>query len=355
MLVDRYINAEILRPFLGGLGLLVLIFVGYVTTVQLQLAAQGQMNLATAFNLVALNTFVTLEVLMPSALFFSVLAAISRLHRDAEMHVLHACGISRRRILGAVFQLSLLVAVITGFISIEGRPWAYREMYRLEAEAAARFDLKKMATGKFVNMGNSDYLFIAEDIDLEQGLHENVFLHQQHPREQRTEIIVAERAALPALNPGAALTAHFYRGYHYLLDRRTSRDITVRFDHLTIDMEHDEDLVNYRRKAETTAQLGQSDQAKDIAEYQWRLSTPLATLLLALVAVPLGRSNPGDSRLRCFFMASALYVVLFGLTSVTRTFIEQGRIPTVPGLWSAYAFIFLVLMYLLRRPGTGPE
>ena len=353
MLIDRYINSEILLPFVSGLGLLILIFVGYTATVQLNLAAQGQLSAAAALELIALNTFVTLEVLMPSALFFSVLAAISRLHRDQEMNVLYASGISRLRILRAVFQFAVVVALITGFISIEGRPWAYREIYRLEAEAAARFDLKKMATGEFVSMGTSDYIFIADDIDLGQGLHKNVFLHKKHRGEGRTEIIVAKQAALPELNPGEARNARFYHGYHYLLDQRESQDVTVRFDYLSVDMGNSEALGNYRRKAETTAQLGKSGEPKDIAEYQWRLSTPLATLLLALLAAPLGRSDPRQPRLRSIFTAISVYVAMFGLTSVTRTFIEQGRIDTFPGLWSSYAIIFIVLLLLLRRPGTN--
>ena len=167
LIIDRYISKEILRPFLGGLGLLVLVFIGYSAAKQLTLAAQGQMNMATAFQLILLNTLITLEILVPSAFFFSVLAAIGRLYRDAEMNALYAAGISRGRVLESVFKLSVLVAIVTGYISIEGRPWAFRESYRLEAEAAARFDLKKMATGEFVTMQGSKYIFIADEIDLE--------------------------------------------------------------------------------------------------------------------------------------------------------------------------------------------
>ncbi len=355
LIIDRYISSEIFRPFVTGLGLLALVFVGYSATLQLNLAAQGQLDLATALKLIGLNTLITLEILMPSALFFSVLAAISRMYRDSEITVLFAAGVSRTRILESVFKLSVLVAVVTGIISIEGRPWAYREVYRLEAEAVAEFDLKKMATGEFVNMGKSDYIFIADDIDLAKGLHKNVFLHKQHRKNKRTEIIVARRASLPALNPGESLTAEFYDGYHYLLDQRESQDVTMRFGQLTIKLENDEAHSNYRRKAETTGQLRLSGQPKDIAEFQWRLSTPLATLLLALIAVPLGKSEPRESRFRNFFVAIAAYVGLFGLVGVTRVFMEQGRIGAFPGLWSAYAVIFIILLLILCQPKARPR
>jgi lipopolysaccharide export system permease protein len=355
LIIDRYISSEVIRPFLGGLGLLVLIFVGYSATVQLNLAAQGQMGIWSALKLILLNTLITLEVLMPSALFFSVLAAISRMYRDSEINAFFAAGVSRHRILESVFKLSVLVALITGFISIEGRPWAYREVYRLEAEAIAEFDLKKMATGEFVAMGSSDYIFIAEDVDVVAGLHKDVFLHKRHHRQKRTEIIVAEEASLPALNPGESLTAEFINGYHYVLDRRKSQDITMRFKRLTIHLQNDEAHSTYRRKAETTAALGSSGAPKDIAEFQWRLSTPLATILLAMIAVPLGKSEPRESRFRSFFIAIAVYVGIFSLTSVTRTFIEQGRLPAFPGLWLAYACVAMLLLYLARQPRLAPR
>jgi len=355
LIIDRYISTEVIRPFFGGLGLLVLIFVGYSATIQLNLAAQGQMGIWSALKLMMLNTLITLEVLMPSALFFSVLAAISRMYRDSEMNAFFAAGVSRQRILESVFKLSVLVALVTGFISIEGRPWAYREVYRLEAEATAEFDLKKMATGEFVSMGSSDFIFIAEDIDVEKGLHKDVFLHKLHRKQKRTEIIVAEEASLPALNPGEALTAVFLNGYHYVLDRRKSQDITMRFKRLTIHLKDEEAHSNYRRKAETTGALGLSSEPKDIAEFQWRLSTPLATVLLAMIAVPLGKSEPRESRFRSFFIAIAMYVGLFTLTSVTRTFIEQGRMPSFPGLWMAYAIIAALLLLLIRQPRLTPK
>jgi lipopolysaccharide export system permease protein len=350
LIIDRYISWEIIRPFCTGLGLLVLVFIGYSSAKQLGLAASGQLDMQTAFQLVGLNTLVTLEILMPSALFFSVLAAVGRLYRDAEMNALYAAGISRLRILESVLKLALVVAVITGIISIVGRPWAYRESYRLEAQAAAEFDLKKMATGEFVTMEGSDYIFIADDIDLEQGLHKGVFLQKDHSEGTRTEIIVAESASLPTLNPGQTLSAEFYNGHNYLLDNQARKDISVSFKRMRVQLSNTEAQEQYRRKAETTENLSLSVEPKDIAEYQWRLTTPLATVLLALIAVPLARSAPREPRFRSFFVALGVYIGIFSMTSVMRTWIEQGTLPAFPGLWTAYIVTCVLLVILVNPP-----
>lgn len=350
LIIDRHITSEIIRPFCLGLGLLVLIFVGYSAARQLSMAAEGQFGLLTALKLIGFNTLITLEILLPSAFFFSVLSAIGKLYRDSEMSALYAAGVSRARILGAVFKLAVVVAILTGLISIVGRPWAFATSYRLEAQAAAQYDLKKMTAGEFINVDGADYTFMAQGVDLERGVHKDVFLQKDHDANGRTEIIVAREAVMPTLNPGQALKATFYDGRNYLLDSRGRRDITLEFKELEVRLPNEEARESYRRKAATTRNLANSEAPKDIAEYQWRITTPLATLLLALIAVPLARSAPRESRFRNFAVALLVYIGLFALVSVLRTLMEQDKLPAMPGLWSAYALQALLLAYLVRYP-----
>jgi lipopolysaccharide export system permease protein len=350
LIIDRHISWEIIRPFCTGLGLLILIFIGFSAARQLSLAALGQLDMPTAFQLIGLNTLITLEILLPSAFFFSVLAAVGRLYRDSEMTAYYAAGVSRARILEAVLKLALVIALVTGFISILGRPWAYRTSYALEAAAEAKFDLKQMAAGQFVNLGSSDYIFIAKDIDLARGLHKGVFLQKKHKDVHRTEIIVAESASLPTLNPGEAMQAKFYNGYNYLLDNRHRQDMSLKFKELVVRLQNEELRERYRRKAETTVNLSASSEPRDIAEYQWRITTPLATVLLGLIAVPLARSGARESRARNFLIALLVYIALFSMISVTRTWIEQEKLGALPGLWSVYALQAVLLLLLVTQP-----
>jgi lipopolysaccharide export system permease protein len=350
LIIDRHINLEILRPFVMGLGLLIMIYMGFSAAQQLAIAAEGQMDMLTALKLVGLRTLITLEILLPSAFFFSVLAAIGRLYKDSEMSAFYAAGVSRARILEAVLKLAVVIAIITGVISILGRPWAYRTSYELESQAEAQFELSQMTAGEFFNMGGSDYTFIARDLDVSQGLHYGVFLQKNHPEQRRTEIIVAKTAAMPKLNPGKAMQASFYDGYNYILDDEEHQDITVKFKELIVRLSNEEAQEQYRRKAETTLTLSQSFEPKDIAEYQWRITTPLATVLLALIAVPLARSAPRESRFRNISIAVIAYIALFSFVSVLRTMIEQGKLGPMPGLWGAYFIQAIILILLVSRP-----
>ena len=135
-----------------------------------------------------------------------------------------------------------------------------------------------------------------------------------------------------------------------MLDNRGTQDITLEFKHMTVRLPNEAAQERYRRKAETTINLAMSQDPKDVAEYQWRITTPLATVLLALIAVPLARSAPRESRSRNFFIALGVYVALFSMTSVLRTWIEQEKLGALPGLWTAYVIEGLLLVVLVSQP-----
>jgi len=351
LIIDRQIHREVLKLLSSGLGMSTLLFAGYSAAEHLGLAAEGQMEMSAAIALIALKTLIVMEVLLPTALFFSILATIGRMHRDGEMLALYSSGIGPVHILGSVAKLALVVTLIAALISISGRPWAYREGYRIEAEAAASFDLRKISSGRFVTLGSVNFTtVIADGLDLEHGKHRGVFLHREHQgARSRSEIIVAEAAELFTLNPEQAVAGKFYNGYQYSLDNREHQDLTARFKELTANIPFNQARETYRRKAEPTSNLAISSQPKDIAEFQWRISTPVAALLLALTAVPLARSKPRESRFRNIIVAIALYVGVFSTGAVARTWIEQGKIDSLPGLWINHLVLGLLLLALLKR------
>jgi lipopolysaccharide export system permease protein len=146
------------------------------------------------------------------------------------------------------------------------------------------------------------------------------------------------------------MQATFYNGYNYLLDNSGQKDLTLKFKELVVQLPNEEAQEKYRRKAETTLNLSQSSNPKDVAEYQWRITTPLATILLALIAVPLARSAPRESRFRNVSIALLAYITLFSMISVLRTLMEQGTLGAIPGLWTAYVLQVGLLALLLTFP-----
>ncbi len=355
LILDRYLTREIAKPMLLGISLLVLLFAGYSSAVEMTSDKSGLLQPATIARLIFLNTLVALEVLLPTALYLSIVATLRRLYRDSEMAALSAAGIGEPRILLAVLKFSVIVALIVAAISIFGRPWAYKQSYQLEAEAAAEFNINRIQPGKFLELQDNAYVLFATGVDTQNNKLTGVFM--QSEASGKSKIIYAQEATLPQSDPGLPKSVEFTNGYGYLLDRTGANDIVLKFKSLVMHLQEDPRAASRKRKAISTAQLSRSSNPKEIAEYQWRLSTPIATLLLAMLAVPLSRSAPRENRYTGFFIAILVYIALFNLASMARNWLEQDKIGALPGIWWVYILAFLVFLLLfywprLKRSGT---
>jgi lipopolysaccharide export system permease protein len=85
----------------------------------------------------------------------------------------------------------------------------------------------------------------------------------------------------------------------------------------------------------------------DVAELQWRLFTPVSAVLLALLAVPLSHTAPRQGRQARVITAMLVYTAYHFLTAMAKTWMEQGRIEALPGLWTIHAALVLVIVALL--------
>ena len=103
------------------------------------------------------------------------------------------------------------------------------------------------------------------------------------------------------------------------------------------------DPVGYKTKSSDTFELRLSDGRVDKAEFQWRISTPLSALLLALLAIPLSRSRPRQGRYARMLGALVIYAVYYNLLDVSRTWVEQG---TASSIWWAPGILSLLVLIL---------
>ena len=331
-----------------GITLLVIVFTGYTFAIKLSEAADGIIPLSVVARLIGLKSVITLEVLLPTALYLSIIAALSRFHRDSEMAAINTAGVGEAGILRTVIILSVLIAVIVGTISLFARPWAYRQSYQIEAEARAEFDIRKIEPGQFIELQGSKYVLFARHVDKDKGRLQDVFL--QSEQGNKIQLIFAQEALLQPVHAGERRSFEFLNGYNYLLDQLGSQDTTLKFKHMKVYIPTDKRDTKYRRRAEPSINLYRSDAPEDIAEFQWRLSTPLATVLLSLLAVPLSRSAPRQSRYHSFVFAILVYVGLFNLTGVARTWVENGKVQSFPGIWWIYLVPLLLFIGLMVAP-----
>lgn len=330
-ILDRYLAYEVLRPFLATGALFILLFGSYSSADLLADAVAGELPMDIVGRLIGLKVLIALEVLLPIALYLSVVLGLGRLYNDAEMTAMAACGYSEGRIAGAVLRLALVVAVIVACLSMLIRPWAYQQSYALRNRAEAQFDIDKLEPGRFHSSETGGYVIFAEAIERRQERLEKVFFN--HPKgDDKLQTIYAQSLNHTVADDGRSIL-EFHDGYAYNLDLEGRGDAVLRFQSFTLVLAGVPEPVGYKSKAAGLTQLWQSQNPKDIAELQWRLLRPVSTLLLALLAVPLSHTAPRQGRYAKTIVAILLFALYYNLTGVAKTWVKEGVVGPVPGVW----------------------
>lgn len=345
-IIERYITRELLLPFIVVTVILIGLFVSFSVARFLTSAVTETLGTAAMFKLVGLKTIIALEVLVPIAFYVAVIYGLSRMNRDQEINVLRTAGYGDNRIIRTVFIIALPIAILSGILSVYARPWAYAESYIMDAQAEAELNTNRFQPGRFYGSEKSGrVIFIRGKDDLEKRM-EGVF-HYIRTTEDR-EIIISREGYQQPMTAEQWPHIELREGQIYRLSLDTIKDSAIRFEKMIYFNENDQ-AQNYRRKAASTRSLWDSEEPREIAELQWRLSRPVATVLLALIAVSFTRTAPRkDKTDRTFLVAALLFAVYYNLSGLAKTWVEQGVITAIPGVWWVYGL--LILIVLLRLP-----
>lgn len=351
MLINRYLTREILTPLVTICFTLVIIFAGYSVTRYLPDAANGLMTGTTVLALVFLKILIALEVLIPITLFFSIIIVLGRMHTESEIIAMEACGLGERTLLFTVLRISLLIAVLVAGLSLYARPWAYEISYWLKADAEANFDFSRLKSGRFHEIGESGLVVFLETID-EQQHAEGAFIQQDNDTARE---ITRAKKAWQEIDPATGRKIIVMQdGYHYKIAEDGSKTSLFHFQKFLLPLVPKEiTSVGYRRKAASTMSLVASSVPEDKAEFQWRISTGLSTVLLGLLAVPLSRSAPRQGKHSNTFLAVVVFAAYYIMTVVAKTWMEQEVVGSFPGIWWPHILLTALLLIMLRsQPGT---
>ena len=85
------------------------------------------------------------------------------------------------------------------------------------------------------------------------------------------------------------------------------------------------------------------------AEVQWRMSVPLALLVLTFIAVPLSRSGPRQGRYGGIAAGVLVYIIYVDLLGAAKVWVEREQSPEFIGLWWVHGVFLATGAILLAR------
>ncbi len=348
MLIDRYLIREIVKPFAAVCALLVIVFVVYSSSERLGDAVAGLQGLPTILTLLGLEALIALEVLLPMALYLSVVFGLATLASRGEVRAMQAAGMPLARLLRPVAVAALPVVLLVALLSLHARPWAYTQMFRIEDQAQSRIDTSQIQPGHFYPLPGGEKVLLATGRGKGSGDFRGMFLHSREGGQQR--VITARRAEISGLGEGKLEPLRFGEGHLYHFDREGT-DLISRFGRMVLDPGQPEPpSLEDERKANPTFELARSQDPVFLAELQWRLSTPLSALLMAFIGTVLGARGPEHNRSLKVLGAAILYGIYYNLTGMGRNLMEQGLLGAVPGIWWVHLLLVVGLFATLFRP-----
>jgi len=360
MIIFRYLMREVLSSmFAVSLVLLMIIisarFVNYLAE-----AAAGKLDAGVLLTLMAYRLPAYLELILPLGLFIGILFAYGRLYLDSEMTVLHACGMSRRRLVAYTTCSSLVVALCVGLFSLYLGPEGVRASEALLAEQRSRTDFETLKPERFHNLDNGKGTSYAESISEDKKQLRNVFMAKVSPVDPSIELSEAQQSEvdLAVLTAESGETVYDESsGRKYLLLKNGRRYIgvpgdveyrVVSFSYYSQILPEPDYAVKPKRFTDglTTEKLLQQNTREANAALQWRFSMPVLVMVVGFLAVPLSRTQPRQGRYAKMLPAIVLYMFYLVCVNGARGMIEEGNAP-VPGvLWLVHLGFFLLAVAL---------
>jgi lipopolysaccharide export system permease protein len=329
VLFDRYLLRGVGSSFAAVTFLLTTIFLTYSVTRFLTDAAGGLLSGREVAALTAYKSVIALEVLVPLALYLGLIVGLSKLNSHNELTAMRALGFEQFQVARPLLISSFLLAALVLLLSVYLRPWAYAAMYALKDAAEAASDLDRVKPQRFYVYEEQERTIYLHSIDRFTGDVDSVFVRTRKP--SGVEVITARHGRLHSF---ATPSEHRLDLFEASIFRNSPRanDVLGRFDRLSLSIPATQQPENSRRtKALSTADLLEGIAAEESAELQWRLSTPLSTFLLAIAAFFVVDNRPRQSLAGRLPLAIGLYAIYFNLLGLSRTWVEQGRFPTL--LW----------------------
>jgi lipopolysaccharide export system permease protein len=348
--VQRYVLREVVQTWLAVTGVLVAILLSNQLSRVLGRAASDEYGRHVVFDLIALGAIMNLSVIVPVGLLLAIVLALGRLYHDSEMTALQGCGYAPSRMLGPLSGFAVLIAVGLAWLAFVQVPRADQQAQLLRQSAVKEAQFGQLDAGRFRSFlsGGGDAVFYAERVD-EEGVLHNVFVRREAAG--RVELALADTATYSKAASNGMHFVTLYNGRRYEGVPGHDDFRVIEFREHGIPIVTPEETAGTAQDPDTkpTSELWGSSSPVDIAQLQFRASSPIMALILTLVAVPLSRLRPRQGRYARVGFAIIVYFVYSNLLSASKVWVEKGSLPPAIGVWWVHVLLLGFGIYLVLR------
>ncbi len=331
-------------------GVFVALFAILLTTQLIRLlgeAAQGEIAPEAVVALLGFSSLNYIPTLLSLSTFVAILLSLSRCYRDSEMVVWFASGQSLlawvRPVMVFVFPLLVAIAVLSLFVS----PWALSQSAQYRGQLESRKDAGQASPGAFQESSSGELVVFVEAASEEAGEVNNVFVSSmQHQRLGVTMAATGHQEIAPNGDRFIVLE----NGRRYEVEPGSPEFRILEYARYAIRIETREARgIEKSPKNTPTLELLASDQPRYRAELLSRISVPVSTIVLALLAIPLSFVNPRAGRSANLLLALFSYMIYHNLLVVSQAWVASGRISFFTGAVAVHLLMTCLLPLMFFR------
>ena len=354
-ILTRYIFKEMFGHCL--LGLLVFTFVLYVRPLShvLELVARRDLAASQVAFLFLLPLPSILVMTIPMAILLGTLIGLSRMAGDSEVIAIRATGIGKGQFVRPVLLFALCGWVLTSWMSLFLSPAAIRSLESSEASLAASQASYEIQPRVFIEQFPHLLLYL-KDVVSSSTRWEGVFIVD---RSQKSEVKVtlAESGRLVNEDGSGRVALYLEKGATHEFDPRHRQQYTVTsFDNLEIPIVENQRAASQRLTPSMASPLTlladlhtPNGRRAAMVELNYRLALPIACLVLALVAVPIGLFSRKGGKAFGLMLSILLVFIYYVLMASGLNLAKEGRLNPVVGLWMANVVFGLAGLLMLRQ------
>ena len=354
-ILDRYIVREVFRHAFLGLVVFTFVFLvpRLVRLMELYVRHVGSgTQLLKLFLCIFPGVFV---FTVPMATLIGVLLGLGRMSADSEIIALTSLGIGRRRILVPVGVLALAGALLTLLMTGWVAPAALRTLHAAEGELVSSQISFQVQPRVFDERFPNKVLYV-NDVSASGTHWHGVFLAETGG-ESGSRLTLANHAIVIAEPGQGKLELHLQGGSthefsradpsHYSVTAFGQSDWPIEVSGLTSAQPRQRTIPEQSMRelaAETSAGSREAS-----VEWHTRLAFPVACIVFALVAVPLGAQPRRGGRAAGSLLAVVLIAAYYLLLIMGAGLAREGRIPPAAGIWMANGVLAVLALILLPR------
>ena len=347
-IIDKYIAKELLTAFLSVIFVLMIIVLSTEVVHLLSWVSQGLIPLSAFLSYLFNSVFEFAVILIPLSLLMGILLAFGRLYHDSEMAAIMSAGIGPLQWYRPLMLIAVPATLLLLVLLLYVKPLISYQRAVITAEVQSQAEIDSLMVGHFNRASKSGGVLFMESEDKISHQINNVFF-QQH-RNGTSHVDLANATSSYYSEEGRRYMK-MSDGTHYIGNAGDGDYKIIKYKDYGVYIDKKQAEASQSEKSKTVAELWKSNNPKDQAELQWRFTLPLATIIVAFMALPLSHTDPRSGRYAKLALALIIYLLYSNLLGVGKTWIVQEKVPVWIGTWWVHGIAIIVTLYLLKRSG----